>query len=345
MAKMLAAVFKGNGILDVEEIEKPKITRPDSVIIKVGAASICGSDLHVLAVPPGQHADEGVVLGHEYYGYVEEVGSAVTRFKPGDCVVMDNIVKCHTCEYCRTGKDNLCPNAVIYGQNINGGFEQYCEVPESQLYHMPESVPSCIAAQTEPLACVLNGIRKISPKPEENIMIFGAGPIGLTFIRVLKLYGVKHVGICEFSEARRKKAKDCGADLVIDSSKEDVLAAVLKEWGELCDTVVDAVGAGLVMGQALQLLKCGGTLLVFGQNANAVSQIPPAVITRNELVVKGTYCAHNTFLDSIKMLADPRLELERIIDRKMELKDILEAIQLLRTQAASRIIIYPNGIF
>ena len=137
MEKMLAAVFKGNGIVSVEEIDKPKITKPDDVIIKVGAASICGSDLHVLSVPPGQFADVGVVLGHEYYGYVEEVGSGVTKFKKGDCVVMDNILKCHTCDYCRSGKDNLCPDAIIYGQNRNGGFAQYCLVPEAQLYHMP----------------------------------------------------------------------------------------------------------------------------------------------------------------------------------------------------------------
>lgn len=281
MEKMLAAVFKGNGVLDVEEIERPQITCPNDIIIKVGAASICGSDLHVLSVPPGQHADVGVVLGHEYYGYVAEVGSGVTKFKPGDCVVMDNILKCHTCEYCRSGNDNLCPNAVIYGQNINGGFAQYCKVPEDQLYHMPNSVPSYLATQTEPLACVLNGIKKINPIPEQNILIYGAGPIGLIFIRVLKLYGVRNVGICEFSEVRRKKALECGADIAIDPSKENVAEKLMNEWGEMCDTVVDAVGAGAVMEQAVHLLKCGGTLLIFGQDSNAISKVPPALITRN----------------------------------------------------------------
>ncbi|MGI6617962.1 MAG: alcohol dehydrogenase catalytic domain-containing protein [Saccharofermentanales bacterium] len=343
MEQMLAAVYKGNGVLDVEEVNKPHITHPNDVIIKVGAASICGSDLHILSVPPGQHADDGVVLGHEYYGYVDSIGSEVTDFKIGDCVVMDNIKKCGTCEYCRSGKDNLCTNAVIYGQNIDGGFAQYCKVPSSQLYSMPTSVPSSLAAQTEPLACVLNGIKKINPTPEQNILIFGVGPIGLTFIRVLKLYGVRHVGVCELSEVRRKKALECGADIAINPSKEGVRKAIENAWGGMCDTIIDAVGAGAVTEQALDLLNCGGTLLVFGQDANAISRIQPASITRNELVIRGTYCAHNTFCDSIKMLSDPRLELERIISHKLELKDIKEGIELLRTQKASRVIIYPNG--
>lgn len=344
MSKMLAAVFEGNGILNVKEVDKPQIVHSDDVLIKVGAASICGSDLHVLHVPPGQYAKPGVILGHEYYGYVEEVGNEVTNFKPGDKVVVDNIMKCHTCQYCLNGMDNLCPDAVIYGQIIDGGFAQYCVIKAAQLMHMPETVPSYLAAQTEPLSCVMNGMKKINPTPADNVLIFGMGPIGLTFIRTMKLYGVKNLAVCEMSEMRREKAKECGADLVIDPSKEDVASVLKNEWGDLCDIVVDAVGVGSVFPQAVDLLKCGGTLLIFGQNANAMSQVPPAVIVRNELTVRGTYCAHNTFPVAIKLLQDPALGLERIISHKLELRDIKKGMEMLNNQQASRVIIYPNGI-
>ena len=344
MNTMLAAVFEGNGVLNVKEVPKPRITAPDEVLIKVGAASICGSDLHVLHVPPGQYARPGVIMGHEFYGYVEETGGDVTRFKPGDKVVVDNIMKCHTCQYCTSGMDNLCPDAVIYGQLIDGGFAQYCVVKASQLINMPESVPSCLAAQTEPLACVMNGMKKIRVTPADQVLVFGMGPIGLTFVRVLKLFGVKKLAVCEMSEARRRKALDCGADLALNPSSEDVAAALREKWGDMCDVVIDAVGAGSVFSQAVHLLKCGGQLLIFGQNANAMSQVPPAVIVRNELTIKGTYCAHNTFPMAIKLLETPGFELERIISHKVELKDIRHGIELLNSQEACRVIVYPNGI-
>ncbi len=344
MSTMLAAVFEGNGVLNVKEVPKPRITHPDDVLIRVGAASICGSDLHVLHVPPGQYARPGVILGHEYFGYVEEVGSEVTRFRPGDKVVVDNIMKCHTCEYCTAGMDNLCPDAVIYGQQIDGGFAQYCVVKAAQLMPMPEGVPSYLAAQTEPLSCVMNGIKKINPTPADNIVIFGMGPIGLTFVRVMKLYGVKHLAVCEMSGTRRKKALECGADLAIDPANEDIAAVLREAWGDTCDIIVDAVGVGPVFGQAVQLLKCGGRLLIFGQNSNAMSQVPPAVIVRNELTVMGTYCAHNTFPLAIKLLQNPELGLERIISHRVELRDIQHGIDMLNSQQASRVIVYPNGI-
>lgn len=344
MNTMLAAVFQGNGILEVKQVPKPQITAPDDVLIRVGAASICGSDLHVLHVPPGQTAAPGVILGHEYFGYVEATGSAISRFQPGDKVVVDNIMKCHTCSYCTTGMDNLCPNAIIYGQQLDGGFAQYCVVKAAQLLPMPETVPSYLAAQTEPLACVMNGIQKIRPTPADNVVVFGMGPIGLTFVRVLKLYGVKNLAVCEMSAIRRQKALDCGADLAIDPTQEDVAAVLQGRWGDLTDIVVDAVGAGPVFGQAVQLLKCGGRLLIFGQNANAVSQVPPAIIVRNELTVMGTYCAHNTFPLAIQLLQNPGLGLERIISHKLKLKDIQHGIDMLRSQQASRVIIYPNGM-
>ncbi|WP_411337961.1 zinc-dependent alcohol dehydrogenase [Ruminococcus gauvreauii] len=344
MDKMLAAVFKGNGVLELEKRGVPKIERPTDVRVKVTAAGICGSDLHVLHVPPAQYAKPGTVMGHEFYGVVDAIGDEVTQFAAGDTVVVDNIEKCHVCEYCRRGMDNLCPDAEIYGQTKPGGFAQYAVIPQAQLFHMLASVRPELAAQTEPLSCVMNGMRKINPMPSQRVLLYGAGPIGLTFIKVLKLYGVKQLAVCEMAEDRRAWAKKCGADLVIDPSGEPVGETVMKEWGGMFDIVIDAVGAGAVFGEAVNLLNAGGKLLIFGQNANAVSQVPPAVITRNELTVMGTYCAHNTFPYAIDLLQDERLGLEEIVSHKLELKDILTGIQLLREQKACRVIIYPNGI-
>lgn len=344
METMLSAVFQGDGKLEVMEIPKPEIKSPTEVLIRVIAAGICGSDLHVLHVPPGQHADVGVVLGHEYYGEIEAIGEKVTRWKVGDKVVVDNIIKCHSCAPCENGRDNLCEHIRVYGQTINGGFAQYSTVESGQLHAMPDGIPSCVAAQTEPLSCVMNGMQKINPTPADNVLIYGMGPIGLTFVRVMKLYGVRNLAVCETSEIRRKKALECGASLAIDPSKEDIEQVLHREWGDGCDIVVDAVGAGPIAGQAVTLLNGGGTLLIMGQNANAMASIPPALVVCKELTIKGTYCAHNTFPVSIKLLQDPKLGLDQLVSHRLELKDINHGIELLRSQQASRVVIYPNGI-
>jgi len=341
---MLAAVFEGNGILKLKELEMPQIKSPTDVRVKVLAAGICGSDLHILHVPPAQFAKPGTPMGHEFYGVVDSVGDAVTRFKEGDTVVVDNIMKCHVCESCKNGMDNLCPDAEIYGQTLPGGFAQYAVIKEAQLYHMPLGVKPELAAQTEPLSCVVNGMKKINPMPSQRVLLYGAGPIGLTFIRLLKLFGVKQLAVCEKAEKRQEWALKCGADLLIDPSKEKIKEKVLNHWGGLFDIVIDAVGVGSIFGEAVDLLKAGGKLLIFGQDATAVSQVLPAVITRNELTVMGTYCAHNTFLDAIHLLQDERLGLEKIVSHKLELKDILTGMELLRKQEACRVIIYPNGL-
>lgn len=344
MSKMLAAVFQGNGVLELEERDIPQVVNPKDVRIKVIAASICGSDLHVLHVPPAQYAKPGTPMGHEFFGVVDEIGSEVTQYQVGDTVVVDNIQKCHVCDYCRRGMDNLCPDAEIYGQTLPGGFAQYAVIPESQLVPMPSTVKSELAAQTEPLSCVMNGMKKINPTPAQKVLLYGAGPIGLTFIKVLKLYGVRDLVVCEMSETRSAFAKKCGADYVFNPSETNLKEELQKLWGGLCDIVIDAVGVGSITEQALELLNAGGTFLIFGQNSNAQATIPPAVITRNELTIRGTYCAHNTFPVAIDLLQDERLHLEDIVSHKLELKDILAGIDLLRKQEACRVIIYPNGI-
>lgn len=341
---MLAAVFKGNGVLSVEEAPKPEIQNPTDVLIKVRAASICGSDLHILNVPPAQYGAPGTIMGHEFYGEVEAIGDGVKAFSVGDYVVVDNIKKCHTCIDCKTGHDNLCADAKIYGQTMHGGFAQYCVIPEEQLFLMPKDVPSIYAAQTEPLSCVMNGMSKINATPDKKVLVYGAGPIGLIYTRVLKLYGVKHLAVAEFSAFRREYASKCGAELVIDSAKENIKDVLMREWGSGCDIAIDAVGVGPIFGEAVELLNGAGTLLIVGQNANALSEVKPATIVRNELTVKGMYCAHDTFPTAIKLLQDKELGLEKFVTNQVELKDILSGIEALRKQEACRVIVYPNGI-
>lgn len=341
---MLAAVYKGEGVLQMEQIPIPRVTRPDDVLIKVEAASICGSDLHVTSVPPGQYAKPGVVLGHEFVGTVERVGEGVTQFAPGDRVVPDPILNCGSCPDCRLGNTNWCVQEDIVGQLRDGGFAQYCLVPAHKLYAFPKDIPARIAAQTEPLACVMNGILKLNPMPSHRVVIFGAGAIGLVFARVMRLYGVPDILICEMLESRRQDALRCGADLVLDPSRENLPELIARRWGTLADIVVDAVGVGAVTEQALPLLKSGGRLLNFGQDSRARSTIAPAEIVRKELTLIGSYSTHHTFPVAIQLQQNPHLKLDLLVSHELPLEKAADGLELLRKKQASRVILYPNGM-
>lgn len=339
---MRAAIFKGNGILNVENVPVPEIRNPYDVLLQVKAASICGSDIHVLSVPPAQYAKPGIALGHEFVAEVVEVGSAVTTVRAGDIVVPDPIIKCGVCPDCRENRQNLCTHEDILGQKRDGGFAQYCVAPEKVLYKIPTDVPMRIAAQTEPLACVMNAVLKLNPQPGQRIVVFGAGAIGLTFIRVLRLYGISDLVVCETDENRQTGAKRCGADIVMNPSTNDMPAALNKLWGGLADIIIDAVGIGAVTQQAIGMLDATGRLLIFGQNNNAIAQIPPAQIVRKELSVLGSYSTHNSFPAAIRLLSNPDLGLERLISHELPLERISEGMAAVRNRTASRVIIYPN---
>ena len=261
----------------------------------------------------------------------------------GDYVVVDTSETCGMCEPCRAGFTNLCEHRTCYGQTGDGGFAEYAVMPAHLLYAVPRSIPPYLAAQAEPLACVLNGMTKINPTPADRVVVYGAGPIGLTFIRLLSLYGVRQIAICQRSEARRQLAIECGATLGIDPATQDVRETLLREWGAPADIVIDTAGAGSVPGEALGLLKFHGILLLFGGDQNVVSSLHPAELVWKELRVFGSFCAHNTFGMAIELLQNPDLGLEKFLSARMKLSEINQAMELLRSRKANRIVIYPDS--
>lgn len=339
MPFMQAAVFKGNGVLEVEQVEVPKIQEPDQVLLKVRAASICGSDIHALHVPPGQVISTGVIMGHEFFGDIVEVGAKVRNYKPGDCVVVNPCLPCGECWECKHGMGNLCVTPRHYGQTCDGGFAEYVVVEASQLYRLPVDINPDMAAQTEPLACIMCGMGMIKPMPTEHVLLYGAGPIGLTFIKVLKIFGIKHLAVVAKGAARIEQAKKCGADLVINM-QDNVVDALEAAWGCKADVVIDAVGTGAILSEAIHLVNSRGRILLFGLNHNAMAQVPPAVFTQKEIQLMGVL--GKAFPPAIELLQDERLRLDELVTHRFALKDINHALDLLRSKEASRIIIYPE---
>lgn len=345
MDKMLAAVFKGNGILSLEERNIPVVNGPDQVIVKVIACGICGSDLHGLHIPPGQDVTPETIMGHEIYGEVIDMGESAHGVNIGDHVVVNPNLSCGVCSYCKRGMINMCHMCPThsYGQQQDGGFAPYVAIKSGSLVRYPRAVKGMIGAQTEPLACVMSGIKKASPSPLDNVLLYGAGPVGLLYLRCLIMYGVRNIVVCDTSVYRRKFAQKCGAAITVDPTTTDMREFLLDTWGELASIVIDAVGSSPILEQGLYLLQPGGKYLIFGLNKNAHSNISPSFINMNEIQIMGSFLGKFTYPDAIRMLLYEDFQADLIVSHKFELKDILKGFELADKQMSSRIVIYPNG--
>ncbi len=337
---MLAARFLGEGTLAVEDVPIPQVEKLDDVLLEVEAVGICGTDLHILHVPPRHPAKPGVVLGHEYTGRVVEVGRSVRHLKPGDRVVVDPNLPCGMCGYCRKGMPHMCEELTTFGVHLDGGLASYSVAPERALYKVPAELPPEHAVLAEPLSCVVHGVSRLKPQPGESAVVLGAGPIGLQFTQVMVGAGIKPLIVSEPAPFRRERAVRNGAHCVADPAGVELSKVVLQETGIGADMVVDAVGT--LLEQAFKLTRRGGRILVFGQNQTHLASIKPYDISRLELDVLGSYIAPFCFPRAIKLLSQGLVRAEELITHRMSLGQIEEGLELLRRGEAVKVVIDPR---
>jgi 2-desacetyl-2-hydroxyethyl bacteriochlorophyllide A dehydrogenase len=337
--QMQAAVFEGNGKLSLCERPVPSVGRDKDVLLKVDVASVCGTDVHILAVPPGHPATEGAILGHEYVGTLVDAGDGVTHLKKGDRVVVNPNLTCGYCVYCRKSLPNMCENITTLGIFIDGGFTEYNLAPADALFAISKEVPLEEAIFSEPLACVLNGIQKLKPLPGESALVLGAGPIGLYFISILRLAGLKDIIVSEPNAERARMATKCGATEVVDPTAGNIDEVVRAKTTIGADIVIDAVGT--LMAQSIASARRGGRVLLFGMNSRAVSEIRQNDITRNEVVILGSFIANATFPATVSLLESGQLRLKDLVTHRFKLRDIHEAISVMRSGKATKVLVDP----
>ena len=176
----------------------------------------------------------------------------------------------------------------------------------------------------------------------DYVILYGAGPIGLTFIRVLKVFGVKNLIVTAKGEDRVKEAKSCGADLVVDIQKENIADVVKQNWPFKADLIIDAVGRGNILPEAQGLINPQGRILLFGLDNNARSEIAPGSFVLNEISMVGAL--GKDFPGAIELLKNKDLGLDRFITHRVTLDDIHQGIEAMRNKKACRVIVYPNGL-
>jgi threonine dehydrogenase-like Zn-dependent dehydrogenase len=347
---MLAAVFEGNGNLVLKDRPKPELKKDTDALIKVTGVGICGTDLHILQVPPAHPARKNVILGHEFTGEIVEVGSRIPDFAPGDVVLIDPHPGCGLCEACRSGNTDICVPLIAssgepghpgtIGIFSDGAMASYAVVPRESLFKVDPKVPSHIRALAEPLACVLNATSKLKAQPGDTVLVLGAGPMGLLFTAVLRANGASKVIVSEISDYRKEAAAACGATLVVDPQKEDLEAVVKRETGGGPNIVVEAVGP--LLPQAIELVGHRGTILQFGHDETVEPAIPVGVMLKKEVQILGAYIGRYSFERAARVMESGQLPLDRIVSHRLPLSKVHEGIELLRQAKGLKIILEPE---
>lgn len=322
---MLTAVWTGQFQLQVNQApDVPVLDAPDSVRLRITAAGVCGTDLHIWS---GQvrFVDPPLVLGHEFAGVVEECGPAVRRVKPGDRVKCDSVVGCGQCESCRRGATQFCATGSEFGITRNGGWAERLVVPERNLYRLPDSIPDEVAAIMD--VEVIGAIEKAHVQPRDTVVIFGAGSAGLIALQCARLAGAARCIVCDAKPHRLALARTLGADVTVDIRSEDAVEAVKSLTGGCgADLAVEAAGSGKALAQALEILRPQGRALLYGVVGRPVESLRTDVIVLKDLTVLGALTNRTGWDNLIDMVATGKLNLASLITHRFPLSHAPEAL-------------------
>ena len=292
---MTAAVLYGKEDLKIEQVPIPSLL-PDEVLIRVGSALTCGTDLKVFR--QGYHARMIVppaIFGHELAGVVEEVGEEVRHVRKGMRVVAANSAPCLECRYCRRNQSNLCERLLFN----NGAYAEYIRIPgpivRQNLLEIPDHIPFSDAALVEPLACVLRGLEETGLQAGDTLGLIGIGPVGLMFIRLAKAKGARVIAVGK-RESQLAAAKRMGADEIVNMAQvDDVVQEVRRRTfqGEGADVAVEAVGTPQTWGWAANMVRRGGMVNFFGGcPTGSTIQLDTSLLHYSEITLKASF--HHT---------------------------------------------------
>lgn len=340
MQDMQAVVFKGVGEFELTRRPVPRIKKENEMLVKILAASICGTDVHILSDPPGYEATPGIILGHEFVGEVIEVGQCVRTFKPGDRLICDNNLPCGVCPACQSGNYNVCENVEAMGVQIDGVFCEYAVIPESSAVKISRDLPIDRAIFAEPLNCVMGGVARLKVIPGDTALVLGGGPIGMYYASLLKANGAGKVYVSEVSDYRREYALKSGADRVINPMQEDLEKEIMAATdGCGADIVVDAVG--ILINDAIKCVKPAGQILLFGLNACKQQTICQTEITRKGLTVLGSFIGCNVLLATARLLESGIVNFDHLVTHRLPLREFEKGLEAMRSGKAFEVILYP----
>jgi len=321
---MQAVVFPAPRQISIEQVPDPH-PAPDEVVVQVAQVGICGTDLHI-------YRDEyqspfPVIAGHEFTGRIVEVGKEVRIFHGGERVSVDPNLNCGECVFCRALQANHCLNWQGVGITRPGAFAQYVAVPARACYPVPDALTDAQAAFVEPVSCVVYALNRLRVRPGDDVLIFGAGPMGLLLLQALRHSGASRVVVVEKEPGRRDLAEKMEAGAVL--AADPIPAETLRELAPFgFPIVIDATGSPSVIGQALQFVKPRGQYLQFGvaPQGETVSWSPYDIF-RRDLTIIGSFALCFTFQPAIAWLANRVVEIAPLVSHTLPLAEFAGAFQ------------------
>ena len=327
---MRALVYHGPGQKSWEEVPDPEITDDGDIIVRVDAVTICGTDLHILKgdVPAVRN---GRILGHEAVGTVEETGGSVRRLRPGDRVLVSCISACGTCRFCREGRYGQClgGGGWILGHKIDGTQADYVRVPyaDTSTFRVPDGVPDeavLMLADILPTGYEV-GVLAGGVRPGDVVAVVGAGPVGLSAITGARLYSPSHIVAIDLSDTRLHAAKQFGADITVNNSREDPLSVIKELTGRLgADVAIEAVGVPATFELAVSLARPGGRIANIGVHGEAATLHLEELWTRDITITTGLVDTSST-PTLMRLVSNGQIDATKFVTHHFDLDEFDQA--------------------
>ncbi len=330
MKKQKGAFMQGTDKMILKEIDIPEIKK-DQVLVQLEYVGICGSDVHYYhSGRCGSYEvdlNEDFMLGHECAGTVVEIGEAVTSLKVGDRVALEPGITCGTCEFCKSGKYNLCPDVVFLATPpVQGCYEEYIAFPENMCFKLPENVSTKEGALIEPLSVGFHAANQGNVQVGDTVVILGGGCIGLVTLLSCKAHGAGQIILADIVDARLEKAKELGATHVINSKEKDIKEEIAKLTdGRGVDIVFETAGSPVTIAQTPYLVCKGGTIVLVGISAQEEINYNFAQIMDKEATIKSVFRYRNIYPKAIAAVASGAINVNNIVTHEFDLDHIQEA--------------------
>ena len=328
--KMKVAIMTDVAKVELTEREIPK-PAANEVLVRVEYVGVCGSDIHYyenggigpnIVKPP-------FVLGHEAGGTVVEVGTSVTHLKPGDRVALEPGKTCGHCEFCKTGRYNLCPEVIFFATPpVDGVFQEYVAHEADLCFKIPDNMDTMEAALIEPLSVGFHAARQGNARMGMTAVVTGAGCIGLVSMMALKAMGVTRIIAGDVMPKRSEKALELAATDAINGKETDTVEEVLKLTGGMGpDLVIETAGSEITARQAIQFCKKGGTIVLVGYSASGEMTLPMSLALDKELTFKTVFRYRHIYPLAIEAVSSGRVNLKGIVTNIFSLDDIQNAME------------------
>lgn len=323
---MRAARVYGAHDLRLEEVEDPRVSAPDDVLVKVRAVGICGSDVHILR-GENPFVVYPRVMGHEMVGEVLEAGPAAT-VRPGDHVVVEPITYGGKSYACRRGMPNVSEDLKVSGVHVDGGMRELMVVKDIQAHVIDPAVPWTTAVLAEPYTIGGNSCARANVQPGDRVLVQGAGPIGITILRMARERGAL-VMATDIVDERLAFAKASGADAVVNTRTQD-LAEAVRAWtqGEMANVVIDAVCLPSTFCASFDLVSVAGTIVVLGMS-DEPAPIPQKPFMQKQLTVVGTRLQAFQFEPVIRLIEAGRIGDDGLVTQTFPFERIRDAFRLI----------------